>query len=500
MVLDPRIILQEYQENKLDKISAIQRLVTIINNSFDIKKRIEGIHSLESIGIEREHLFPFLENLMISDSNEKIRILATELIGKYFTKRAFEPLYWAYRHEGSLSCILSILSTLGKIKDHLVKQYLIKELKNTEVFDFRNSILKLMKQNDLENYQNKELSLMLINYHIIKFFIEKFKRITYKIEKGYITELDFSCIGHNIFNWNIIKEIPDFIGFLTHLSKLDLKINKIKKVPNSIGKLNMLNNLDLSNNIIQILPEAISLMISLKSLNLRHNDLKFLPDSFGKLQNLENLDLSHNKLDKLPQSFGNLEKLESLKLYGNYFEITPLELKKLRSLNQLELGLNEIHSIDKILIKIKSLKKLGLGGNNIDVRSLSKLKSLKYLEILNLYDNNIEQLPYSFGELFQIRQLSIHNNQLKELPKSFTNLEYLEYLDLSWNNFERMPDELFKLSSLKNINLCGNKISLIPKEISNQKNLRNLDLSYNQIQEIPNFLIKMKKSGINIKL
>jgi len=498
MVLDPRIILKEYQENKLDKISAIQRLITIINNSFDIKKRIEGIHTLEEIGIEGDQLFAFLENLMISDSNEKIRILATLLIGKYFTKRAFEPLCWAYRHEVSLNCILSILSTLGKIKDHLVKQYLIKELKNIEVFDFRNSIIRLMKENDLENYQNKELSLMLINYQIIKFFIEKFKRKTYKIEKGYITELDFSCIGHNIFNWNIIKEVPDFIGFLNHLSKLDLKINKIKKVPNSIGKLNLLNDLDLSNNQIQILPEAISLMRSLRKLNLRHNDLKHLPDSFGNLKNLKILDLSHNKLDKLPKSFRNLEKLEYLKLYGNDFETTPSELKLLGSLNYLELGLNEINSIDKNLIKIKSLEKLGLGGNNIDVSSLRKIKSLKYLQILDLYDNKIERLPYSFGEIFRIKQLSLHNNQLKELPKSFSDLEYLEYLDLSWNNFEQIPDELFKLSSLRNINLCGNKIKLIPKEIINQENLTHLDLTYNKIQEIPQFITKMKKSGINI--
>jgi len=499
MILYPKRILKDYENNRLDKKTAINHLITIINKTKTIEKRIESIHILEAIGICGEFLYEYFENLMISDSNEIIRNLAIAIIKKYYIDKAFEPMCWAYKHESSLNCILTIISTLGNINSPLAREYLINKLKNTELAAYSESFLCLIKENKLMKYNTQDLASMLINYYIIKKFIEKFQQLNYKVKDAYVEELDFSCIGHNIFNWNIIDKIPTYIGFLKRLKKLDLKVNKIKKIPDSIGKLISLKELDLSNNQIQVIPESISAMGSLNVLNLRHNNLTSLPDNFGKLKKLKYLDLSHNKLMNFPQSFKNLGNLKYLKIYGNQFEIIPVQLSELNKLKCLEAGLNSIRSIEQNLLNISSLEKLGLGSNKLDIKTLYKLKNLKNLQQIDLYDNNIKELPNSIGELKQIKYLSIHNNQLIKLPKNFSKLNSIEILDLSWNNFEEIPEEVFELQNIKKLNLSGNKILKISKSLKKLKNLKKIDMTYNKIRKKPNFLISLEKNGVLVK-
>ncbi|MBD3211353.1 MAG: leucine-rich repeat protein [Candidatus Lokiarchaeota archaeon] len=500
MLLDPKITWQQYQEKRLDKYSAILQLITIIQNSSDIESRIESIYFLESIGIEGHVLFDFFENLMISDSNEIIRRLAIKKIGRYYLGKAFEPMCWSYKHESSMECILAIIKILGNINNHITREYLINELNNVKLLDFRQGIASLIQENKILNYSNQELALMLINYYIIKFLNDKFDRLRYKIKNGYIKELDFSCIGHNIFNWNTITKIPHYIGFLSKLQKLDLKVNKVRKIPTNIANLVSLKQMDLSNNQIQIIPDSFSQMESLLHLNLRHNSLSSLPESFGSLRTLKSLDLSHNKLISLPKSFKNLKDLENLKLYGNKFDEIPNEIAELSRLIYLEIGLNAIKSIEKNLLRMKSLERLGLGGNNLDVDTLYLLEDLRNLKQIELYDNNIEILPNSIGELTQVRDLSIHNNQLQDLPETFSQLKLLEHLDISWNNLEVIPREIFDMCSIKTINLSGNKIKTIPKSIKNLKNLKEIDISFNKIRTKSKLLFSLEKKGIVVKI
>ncbi|TXT65026.1 MAG: putative Leucine-rich repeat domain protein [Promethearchaeota archaeon] len=500
MVLDPNIIWQHYEEKRLDKYSAVLRLISIIQNSSDIERRIDSVYFLESIGIAGNFLFDFFENLMISDSNEIIRALAIKTIGKYYLGKAFEPMCWAYKHESSMECILTIIKILGKIDNHIVREYLINELINVKMIKFQKDITSLIEENKLVNYSNQELALMLINYYIIKFLVDKFDRLRYKIKNGHIRDLDFSCIGHNIFNWNTITKIPHYIGFLSKLQKLDLKVNKVRKIPTNIANLVSLEQMDLSNNQIQIIPDSFSQMESLQHLNLRHNSLTSLPDSFGDLRTLRSLDLSHNKLISLPMSFKNLKNLENLKLYGNNFDEIPNELAGLNRLSYLEIGLNAINSIEQNLLKMKSLERLGLGGNKVDVDTLHLLNELESLKQIELYDNNIKTLPNSIGELTQVRDLSIHNNQLQDLPDSFSQLRFLKHLDISWNNLEIIPREIFDISSIETINLSGNKIKTISKSIKNLKSLKEIDISFNKIRTKSKLLFSLEKKGIVVKI
>ena len=71
------------------------------------------------------------------------------------------------------------------------------------------------------------------------------------------------------------------------------------------------------------LPENIGSLCNLTKLNLHSNKLTSLPNSIGNLSNLTHLNLSHNKLVKLPESMGNLSNLTHLGLNNNQLMSLP---------------------------------------------------------------------------------------------------------------------------------------------------------------------------------
>ncbi|TFF98368.1 MAG: hypothetical protein EU547_01710 [Promethearchaeota archaeon] len=500
MELFPSRILEELELNKLDKKTAISNLLSLISNSSNINKRLESIKILKTIGIKGKEFFPFFENLMISDSNDRIRKIAIRIIRKFFIDNAFEPMCWAYKHEESIKCILEIISTLSKINGSLTKEYLIKQLSEMEISKFREFITNLNERNNLTSLSINELSEILQNYHIVKYLLEKFKRIQYKLQNGRIYDLNLSFMIYNIYDPKVMGILPSFFKYLTNLHQLDLQLNKFTIIPKSIIKLPVLKTLNLSNNHFRYLPEYFSQLTSLINLNLSYNDIRYLPKNFGELKDLESLDLKHNQLLKIPLTFKKLTCLKHLNLHGNKLEHIPNELFYLKGLIHLELGLNEIEDIPTEITQLSSLQKLCLGGNCISPASFLTLMNMKRLSDLELYDNKLTMIPDNIRTKNRLKNLSLHNNRLEGLPTTFTRLNHLESLDLSWNNYTKFPEEISELTSLKFLNLSGNKITHIPSWIINLKNLRSLNLIYNKIHDQTDFLAKMEQHGISIQI
>lgn len=99
------------------------------------------------------------------------------------------------------------------------------------------------------------------------------------------------------------------------------------------------------------------------------------------------------------------------------------------------------------------------------------IRSLKFLEELNLSNNFIAEIPKWIGELKSIKVLELHTNQIKIVPKSIASLTSIEHLDLSNNKLEEFPEVLKSLTSLKYLNIKSNNIQNPPKSISHLNNL-----------------------------
>lgn len=500
MDFSPKLILKDYNNKDLNKSSATEQLISLIENAHDINTIVESIKILGTIKAENNHVFNLLENLLISDSHEKIRYNSAKILYQNFLDRIFEPMKFAFYHEKSVSCLLVIVEALGKINDHLSKSLLIDKIKRIDNEKYKRNLNLLFKTKNIEDFTGDSLAEIVKNYIIFNTLELKFNRIDFNLRNGLLIELDLSNVSSHISRSNILKSLPNFIGELTHLKKLDLKINRLSTLPESICSLSSLKFIDLSYNKIKYLPKSIGSLKSLKTLYLRYNDLKSIPNSISSLNNLRILDLRVNKLTNLNDSISQLSSLEILDLHGNQLDVLPKSLSRLSSLKQLNLGLNNLSIFPEWMKSYNLLEVLGLGGN----KSLNKIPDwINYLHSLmhlELFDNNINELPEALGDLSSLEVLNLRNNHIKSLPESMGSLNNLKQLNLSWNKFTTLPEWISSLSSLEILNLWGNKIETLPDSISSLKSLKNLNLSFNRIKEIPDSLKKLENFGLVIKI
>jgi len=128
MPLTPRAIYNDVKNNDLDKTSALELIITLIENTEDVKTRLECIDILEKIKITNKKVFKSLENLLISDSNERIRRLSAKVLKNLFLEDAIPPMKWALKNETSRNCMVFIITYLSEIESIKARTFLIKKV------------------------------------------------------------------------------------------------------------------------------------------------------------------------------------------------------------------------------------------------------------------------------------------------------------------------------------------------------------------------------------
>ncbi|XP_035780867.1 protein toll-like [Anopheles albimanus] len=175
--------------------------------------------------------------------------------------------------------------------------------------------------------------------------------------------------------------------------------------------------------------------------------------------------------------------------------LPPELLKHVPTLTTLELGhdpllsqafaagfLNHLESIEQLMIRSCSLDHLP---------SLSHFQRLKMIDI---NANRGLQLTSAdtFANLTQLVNVSLKNNQLKELPhKLFHTNTGIKLIDLSLNHLKELSPDLFKYqTSLEVLRLQGNQLEgELPSNLfSKTKKLKKLYLNENALETINNEL------------
>jgi hypothetical protein len=139
---------------------------------------------------------------------------------------------------------------------------------------------------------------------------------------------------------------PPEILSLTSLKGLFLKGNALKELPHDIGNLSELVELNLADNIdLGSLPQGIGSLRNLKKLDVRYCGLTDLPSDFGNLKKLESLQMWGNGFTEMPYCITELTNLNELYLKNNKLTKIPYDMIKMDNLKYIDVQLNYLCSL-----------------------------------------------------------------------------------------------------------------------------------------------------------
>ena len=174
------------------------------------------------------------------------------------------------------------------------------------------------------------------------------------------------------------------------------------------GQLQGVKRLDLAEGLTQFPLEILDLADSLEILNLSDNNLKSLPDEFSDLQRLRIVFFSNNRFEELPV----------------------------------------------VLSQCPNLSMVGFKSNQITTIAEDALPAS--VRWLILTDNQIEQVPASWGCLRQLQKLMLAGNRLRSLPAEMAACQNLELVRLAANKLTALPSWLLTLPRLSWLAYSGN--------------------------------------------
>lgn len=131
--------------------------------------------------------------------------------------------------------------------------------------------------------------------------------------------------------------------------------------------------------------------------------------------------------------------------------------------------------------------RLTLRGNPAISATGQFLERFPTLQILQLHDFSLGEIPASLTRLPELKEVTMANCNLTLTNNGQSVLESLpelELLDLSRNSLTLTPD-VTNMPSLNDLRLSGSGITAVPDGIGTHPNLRNAQLDNNAITELP---------------
>ncbi|KAK8665392.1 hypothetical protein V6N13_005561 [Hibiscus sabdariffa] len=299
-----------------------------------------------------------------------------------------------------------------------------------------------------------------------------------------------------------IKELPEEVGNLKYLRKLDLSGTSIKRLPNSLTTLYNLQTLTLVNcSKLVELPEDMRKLVNMYYLDIRGTDLRMMPKGLGELKDLRILTdyvlsdhngSSINELGKLKHLRGRLaiSGLETVALAVN---AKDANLKDKMNLKDLELIWGRTNDGDsrhdrEVLEQLEP--HLNLEGLVITSYNGTRFpewvghSSFSNMLSLSLTNCRFCQSFSPLGQLSSLKSLSIYgfsgvvtvgdefygNGYTSTIP--FGSLEILRFEEMSeWEEWYCWSDEAFPLLQELRIHDCPKLTKSLPRDLPSLKKL-----------------------------
>ncbi|KDO28573.1 hypothetical protein SPRG_06430 [Saprolegnia parasitica CBS 223.65] len=170
---------------------------------------------------------------------------------------------------------------------------------------------------------------------------------------------------------------------------------------------------------------------------------------------------------------------------------------KLTQGRELNLADLELHHVPPSVLGFSTLIKLNLRHNHLSSLPIDLVESVPLLEVLNVAENALTNLPPDIGGLPRLRQLFAQANRLRSLPLSLMNCSKLQEMYVQHNAIRDLPDEFAHLTSLSVLSLAQNDLVHLPKSLNSLQSLKVVDLSGNAgLTTVPELLRRLHEKNL----
>ncbi|HKG05477.1 MAG TPA: hypothetical protein VKB19_03420 [Pedobacter sp.] len=185
----------------------------------------------------------------------------------------------------------------------------------------------------------------------------------------------------------------------------------------------------------------------------------------------------------------NFKRLKRLSISGIALEGTDLIQQISLMKNLTSLKLTRAQGLDLTgLSKLKSLKHLELTGYNYPLKNsgdVSEISELTHLEELKLGAYYLSRIPDVFDKLKNLKFLSLWSGE-RDLPESIFLLPKLDSLVISGTGIRSLPDlPVYGFRKIKALRINSTNVHSLPEALLNLPDLEILDISKNEISSLP---------------
>lgn len=138
-----------------------------------------------------------------------------------------------------------------------------------------------------------------------------------------------------------------------------------------------------------------------------------------------------------------------------------------------------------------SLEVLDLSNNQLSELP-QDLNRLKHLKILFCSNNQFTCLPPMLSLCPKLEMIGFKSNKIEQVPASSLPLK-TRWLILTDNKISELPESLGQLVNLEKLMLAGNQLTKLPQSIHSCHKLGLIRLSANQLTEFPDLILDLPK-------
>lgn len=131
----------------------------------------------------------------------------------------------------------------------------------------------------------------------------------------------------------------------------------------------------------------------------------------------------------------------------------------------------------------------------------SRILQLKHLQVLDLSENSLKELPEATGNLKTLRELNLSANQFSRFPMVLCKPESaktLTVLDISHNELSTLPPHLCLIRHLVHLKLDHNKLTSLPVTIGRLSQLKFFSASHNELQCLPASFLHLQLESLDM--